>query len=111
MPFRKPVPTLGGLNFWDNIKQDTYFIMQEHKTGLWPYKYRILLRENTKEIANSNDLKTINYDWEYLQNHAVPRLNEKGLFDIEDLLKILVEEIPSVIAKVNSKENSKENSK
>ncbi|MGE7111220.1 hypothetical protein [Lysinibacillus sp. NPDC047702] len=90
MPFRKPVSTLGGLNFWENIRQDTYFIMQEHKTGMWPYKYRILLRENSKEIANSNDLETISFDWEYLQNHAVPRIDEKGFLDFEYLLKDLL---------------------
>ncbi|WBF54912.1 hypothetical protein HXV90_03100 [Lysinibacillus sp. JK80] len=99
MPFRKPVPTLGGLSFWKNVKQDTYFIMQKHKTGVWPYKYRILLRENTKEIANAKDLETINFDWEYLQNHAVPRLNEKGFLDIEDLLKDLLKVVPSIILK------------
>ncbi|MED1421490.1 hypothetical protein [Bacillus smithii] len=90
MPFRKPVSTLGGLNFWENIQQDTYFIMQKHKTGLWPYKYRILLRENSKEIANANDLETIQYDWDYLQNHAVPRANEQGFLDINKLIEILI---------------------
>lgn len=31
--------------------------MQEHKVGMpiWPYKYRILMRKNRMEIANSND--------------------------------------------------------
>ncbi len=91
MPFRKPVSTMGGLNFWDNIKQDTYFVMQKHKTGLWPYKYRILMRENSKEIANANDQYTIDMDWEYLQNNAIPRINESGFLDlnkiIEDIIK------------------------
>jgi hypothetical protein len=65
--------------WWQNIKQDMYFLMQEHKVGLpiWPYKYRILLRENRMEIANSNDLQEIELDWEYLQVHAVPQLNQK----------------------------------
>lgn len=56
-----------------------YFILQEHKVGvpLWPYKYRILMRENKMEIANSNDVKEIELDWEYLQHHAVPQLDKK----------------------------------
>ena len=28
------------------------------------------------EIANSNDYSEIQADWNYLRNHAVPRLNE-----------------------------------
>lgn len=57
MAFRKPISTLGGLTFWNNIKQNEFFIMQEHKVGfpIWPYKYRITMRENRMEIANSND--------------------------------------------------------
>lgn len=35
------------------------------------------MRENRMEIANSNDKLEIETDWEYLQHHAVPRLNEK----------------------------------
>ncbi len=31
MAFRKPITTLGGLMWWKNIKQNEYFIMQEHK--------------------------------------------------------------------------------
>jgi hypothetical protein len=31
MAFRKPITTLGGLMWWNNIKQNKYFIMQEHK--------------------------------------------------------------------------------
>ncbi|MEK4072626.1 hypothetical protein [Paenibacillus sp. FSL M7-0656] len=77
MGFRKPISTLGGLTFWRNIRQSEYFIMQEHKTGVWPYKFRILLRENRMEIANSNDFEEINYDWRYLDNNAVPQLNQK----------------------------------
>ncbi|PKG22843.1 hypothetical protein [Niallia nealsonii] len=90
MPFRKPVSTMGGLNFWKNIEQDTYFVMQKHKTGIWPYKYRILMRENSKEIANANDRSTIQYDWEYLQNHAVPRTNEQGFLDINLIVEKLI---------------------
>jgi hypothetical protein len=41
MGFRKPISTLGGLTFWKNIKQNTYFVMQEN-TAIWVYKYRIL---------------------------------------------------------------------
>ena len=50
--------------WWTNIRQDKYFIMQEHKVGLpvWPYKYRIMLRENRMEIANSNDITEIDFD-------------------------------------------------
>lgn len=78
MSFRKPISTLGGLTWWTNIKQNQYFIMQEHKTGLplWPYKYRILMRENRMEIANSNDFSEIKLDWEYLKTHAVPQLDK-----------------------------------
>jgi len=90
MPFRKPVSTMGGLKFWENIEQDTCFVMQKHKTGIWPYKYRILMRENSKEIANANDLSTIKYDWEYLQNHAVPRINEQGFLDINSIVEKLI---------------------
>lgn len=78
MSFRKPITTLGGLLWWSNITQNQYFILQEHKVGfpVWPYKYRILMRENRMEIANSNEIFEIKGDWEYLNNHAVPRLNE-----------------------------------
>lgn len=79
MGFRRPITTLGGLFWWDNIRQNDYFIMQEHKVGLpiWAYKYRILMRENRMEIANSNDISEIDKDWDYLKTHAVPRLEEK----------------------------------
>ncbi|PLT32088.1 hypothetical protein [Bacillus sp. V5-8f] len=90
MPFRKPVSTQGGLTFWTNIKQDSNFIMQKHKTGLWPYKYRILMRENSKEIANANDQYTIDLDWEYLQNNAVPRLHEQGFLDINKIIEDII---------------------
>ncbi|MEP0870383.1 hypothetical protein NDA01_11275 [Trichocoleus desertorum AS-A10] len=93
MAFRKPITTLGGLMWWQNIKQDMYFLMQ-HKVGLplWPYKYRILLRENRMEIANSNDLQDIELDWEYLQVHAVPQLNQKidlGAINPVDTMTVL----------------------
>lgn len=35
------------------------------------------MRENRMEIANSNDITEIQYDWKYLENNAVPQLNEK----------------------------------
>ncbi|MBD2122682.1 hypothetical protein [Trichocoleus sp. FACHB-262] len=94
MAFRKPITTLGGLMWWQNIKQDMYFLMQEHKVGLpmWPYKYRILLQENRMEIANSNDLQDIELDWEYLQVHAVPQLNQKidlGAINPVDTMTVL----------------------
>lgn len=77
--FRKPISTLGGLNFWINIEQNERFVMQEHKIGLpiWPYKYRILMRENRMEIANSNDKTEIDFDWNYLKNNIVPQLDNK----------------------------------
>ena len=77
MSFRKPITTLGGLTWWINIKQSQYF-MQEHKVGfpVWAYKYRILMRENRMEIANSNDVSEIDLDWEYLKTHAVPQLDK-----------------------------------
>ena len=78
MSFRKPITTLKGLIWWKVIKQDTYFIMQEHRVGLplWPYKYRILMRANSMEIANSNDVEEIRIDWEYLKSHAVPQIDK-----------------------------------
>ena len=53
--------------------------MQQHKVGVpaWPYKYRILMRENRMEIANSNDKTEINYDWNYLENNIIPQLDKK----------------------------------
>lgn len=79
MAFRKPITTLGGLLMWKNIRQDQYFIMQEHNIGLpiWPYKYRITLRENRMEIANSNDFTEIGMDWEYIQTNVVPQISQK----------------------------------
>jgi hypothetical protein len=79
MAFRKPITTLGGLMWWKNIRQDKYFIMQEHKVGLpvWPYKYRITLRESRMEIANSNDPTEIDMDWEYLKENVVPQVDQK----------------------------------
>jgi len=79
MAFRKPISTLGGLFWWSKIKQDEYFIMQEHKVGVpaWPYKYRITMRENRMEIANSNDFKEIEFDWEYLKKNVVPQIDKK----------------------------------
>lgn len=65
--------------WWNNIKQNEFFIMQEHKVGLpvWPYKYRIIMRENRMEIANSNDIEEIELDWQYLPKNAVPQIKEK----------------------------------
>lgn len=85
MPFRKPVSTMGGLNFWKNIDQNEHFIMQQHKTGFWPYSYRILMRATSKEIANSNDHQTIREDWRYLEKNAVPRLDEQGFLELSKL--------------------------
>lgn len=94
MAFRKPISTLGGLNWWRNIQQNDYFIMQEHKVGvpIWPYKYRILMRENRMEIANSNDYDEIIYDWRYLDNNAVPQLDQKvdWLKDGSDIMNIII---------------------
>lgn len=79
MSFRKPITSLGGLFWWKNIQQNEYFIMQEHKVGIpvWPYKYRITMRENRMEIANSNDFNEIEFDWEYLKKNAVPQIDKK----------------------------------
>ncbi|MCW6035899.1 hypothetical protein K4A83_06385 [Spirulina subsalsa FACHB-351] len=79
MTFRKPITTLGGLIWWNNIKQNEHFIMQEHKVGLpiWPYKYRITMRQNGMEIANSNDLEEITLDWKYLERNAVPQIEHQ----------------------------------
>ncbi|MDY7989874.1 hypothetical protein UY286_04855 [Paenibacillus polymyxa] len=101
MAFRKPISTLGGLTWWRNLQQNEYFIMQEHKVGvpMWPYKYRILMRENRMEIANSNDYDEIMYDWNYLDSNAVPQLNEKvdwlkdGSSIIDLITKIVLKKI------------------
>jgi hypothetical protein len=79
MTFRKPITSLGGLIWWKIIQQDSYFIMQQHSMGLpvWPYRYRIITRENRMEIANSNDIADIEEDWQYLQTHAVPQIEQK----------------------------------
>jgi hypothetical protein len=89
MAFRKPITTLGGLVWWNNIRQNEHFIMQEHKIGLpiWPYKYRITMRENRMEIANSNDFEEIEYDWNYLKKNVVPQLDKK--IDIGDKIDIV----------------------
>ena len=92
MAFRKPITTLGGLMWWNNIKQNKYFIMQEHKVGMpiWPYKYRILMRENRMEIANSNDFEDIQLDWEYLKTNVVPQIDQKiDIGEKIDLIGIL----------------------
>lgn len=79
MAFRKPITTLGGLIWWNIIKQNEYFILQEHKAGLpvWPYKYRITLRLNRMEIANSNNPDEIQMDWKYLETNTIPQINEQ----------------------------------
>lgn len=79
MAFRKPITTLGGLFWWNNIRQNDHFIMQEHKVGLpiWPYKYRITMRQNRMEIANSNDLEEITQDWMYLEKNAIPQIDHQ----------------------------------
>ena len=87
MAFRKPITTLGGLIWWKNIRQDSNFILQEHKVGLpaWPYKYRITLRENRMEVANSNDVEEIMHDWDYLQENVIPQLDKK--IDVAEALE------------------------
>ena len=92
MAFRKPITTMGGLTLWKNINQNTYFILQEHKVGVpvWPYKYRIILRENRMEIANSNDITEIEHDWEYLENHAVPQIDQKIDFGTKETLDFII---------------------
>lgn len=79
MSFRKPISTLDGLTWWGNVRQNEYFILQKHKVGkpMWPYKYRIIMRENSMEIANANDYEEIEFDWKYSEKHAVPQLEEK----------------------------------
>ncbi|WP_405114905.1 hypothetical protein MHH28_11305 [Paenibacillus sp. FSL K6-1217] len=96
MSFRKPISTLGGLKYWVNIEQNKFFIMQKHKTGLWPYKYRILMRENRMEIANSNDIIEIKYDWKYLDDNTVPQLNQRIDWlnvDVSNLVDIVLNSI------------------
>lgn len=90
MAFRKPITTLGGLLWWKNIKQSKHFLLQEHKVGLpvWPYKYRIVMRENRMEIANANDPEEIDLDWDYLKDNVVPQMDEmidvgKAISEIE----------------------------
>ncbi|TRU33974.1 MAG: hypothetical protein EWV50_19535 [Microcystis aeruginosa Ma_MB_F_20061100_S20] len=97
MAFRKPITTLGGLIMWENIKQNEYFIMQKHKIGLpvWPYKYRITLRQNRMEIANSNDLEEIEMDWSYLKNNVVPQLS--GKIDLSDLSGLIFKLIDKLL--------------
>ena len=87
MAFRKPITTMGGLFWWKNIKQNEHFILQEHTVGIpvWPYKYRITMRENRMEIANTNDYKEIEFDWDYLKKNVVPQLDKK--IDAGELLK------------------------
>lgn len=74
--------------------------MQEHKIGIpiWPYKYRITLRENRMEIANSNDFKEIALDWEYLKTNAIPQINQKidigEKIDLIELFSKLIKYIP-----------------
>lgn len=102
MAFRKPISTLGGLTWWRNIRQNEYFIMQEHKVGvpMWPYKYRIIMRENRMEIANSNDFTDIQYDWKYLEDNAVPQLDEKiDWLNNGDLLTAVMEIIKTRFTK------------
>lgn len=79
MAFRKPISTLGGLTWWENRRQNEFFILQEHKVGvpMWPYKYRIIMRENRMEIANSNDFTEVEFDWAFLEKHAVPQIEDK----------------------------------
>jgi hypothetical protein len=91
MSFRKPITTFGGLIWWKNIRQDKYFLLQEHRTGTWPYRYRILMRENRMEIANANDKTEIKLDWDYLQEHAVPQLDRK--IDVGEVLRKLIERV------------------
>lgn len=79
MSFRKTTPTSGGLFWWNNIKQNENFIMQEHKVGLpaWPYKYRIIIRQNRMEIANSNDAEEIMMDWMSLEKNGIPPIDDE----------------------------------
>mgnify|MGYP000553084064 FL=1 len=73
--------------------------MQEHKVGMpiWPYKYRILMRENRMEIANSNDFEDIQLDWEYLKTNVVPQIDQKidigEKIDLIDILSKLIKYI------------------
>lgn len=106
MGFRKPITTFGGLIWWTNIRQNEYFILQEHTVGLpiWPYKYRILMRENRMEIANSNDFKEIDYDWKYLEKHAVLQLDKKiDVFSDLDLSNFVLEIIKGLYHKSSLK--------
>lgn len=98
MPFRKPVSTMGGLNFWINVQQNEHFVMRKHKTGLWPYKFRILMRATSKEIANANDLETIQYDWRFLETNAVPRIDESGFLEITKVETIVEDLIMKTIS-------------
>ena len=95
MAFRKPITTLGGLIWWKNIEQSEHFILQEHKIGIpiWPYKYRITMRQNRMEIANSNDPEEIRMDWEYLKTNVVPQM-DKAIdlgSNVDELLALIVE--------------------
>lgn len=94
MSFRKPITTLGGLMMWENIQQNPHFIMQQHKVGLpiWPYKYRIIMRVNRMEIANANDHKEIAMDWHFLQDNAVPQLDQAI-----DLGKFTIDNAPAIM--------------
>jgi hypothetical protein len=49
------------------------------------------MRENRMEIANSNDINEIEMDWRYLDDHAVPQLDNK--IDIGSSILKVVEKI------------------
>jgi hypothetical protein len=56
------------------------------------------MRENRMEIANSNDVNEIEMDWEYLEDNAVPQLDEKidwskPLKDLSDTVLVIVKKI------------------
>lgn len=53
------------------------------------------MRSNRMEIANSNDMSEINFDWKYLQNNAVPQLEDKIDWLNDEKIKDIVTKIIS----------------
>lgn len=73
MSFKFPTPTLGGKTFWENQKEDKYFVLQKHITGMWSHRFRILFRLANMEIATAQTKAEIEKDWAFLQKPSLIR--------------------------------------
>jgi len=111
--WHKAHAVLGGWLWWRNLKEDNEMILQEHKTGLWPWTYRILLKGSMPQcIAHCSSKSQIIDAWSLIESYQsyLEKLNIYNGNVLAKFFKILegqLEENPDRVMELVAAEASK----